>query len=456
MRSKLLTVILFLLVAAGNAHADNVDVYVESVMKLRRVPGVAVAVVKGGKVVKLKGYGVANLELGVPVTTKTAFEIGSVTKQMTAAAILLLAEDGKLGLDDKISKYLGGTPDSWKDVTIRQLVTHTSGVPSYTRLGDGFELFRHNTADEFIKLLASFPVDFRPGEKYSYSNSGYNLLGFIIEKASGKKYWAFMRERIFLPLGMTHTFDRDPVNIIPNRANGYELSENGEYEGRDANLTDLFSAGTIVSTIEDLVKWDAAWRGDKLLKKSSKLEAWKSFTLNDGGVSEYGFGWNVGKFRGRTRVGHSGSTAGFNSNIQRFIDDDVSVIILTNFGSSGFADTLAFGIAKLYVPSIRLRNMTSLAADTRAESVRNALVAKLKSAAADADSKDASLGVVRIPNQSAEAKRILSYGDIATFELVEKRGEQSFYRATTQTRTFLWRVTFDGKKPKAFSLTEEE
>ena len=234
---------LILVLFAVTANADTVDDIVRSRMKERNIPGAAIAIVKNGKVIKQKGYGLASIEFNAPVTADTVFEIGSVSKQMTAAGIMLLVQDGKVYLDERISKYLPGTPDAWKDVTVRHLLTHTSGIKSYTSL-TGFELSRRVKIDGFIKQLSSYPLEFTPGEKNIYSNSGYNLLAYIIETQSGKPYMEFMRERVFLPLGMTRTGDRDPRNVIPLRANGYEWQDD-RLTGREGSLTDLMGAGSI-------------------------------------------------------------------------------------------------------------------------------------------------------------------------------------------------------------------
>ena len=201
-----------LVVFATSVHADAVDDYVRSQLLERHLPGVAVAVIKDGHIVKLKGFGLASVEFNAAVTPQTVFEIGSVSKQMTAAGIMLLVEDGNIDLDEKISAYLPKTPDAWKNVTVRHLLTHTSGVKSYSSL-DGFELWRHLSTDDFIKQLSPYPLEFTPGEKNIYSNSGFTLLGHIIEARSGKPYMEFMRERIFRPLGMTKTGDRDPNSL---------------------------------------------------------------------------------------------------------------------------------------------------------------------------------------------------------------------------------------------------
>ena len=337
------------------ALADTVDDYVKAQMAERHVPGVAVAVIKSGKVVKMKGYGVASLEFNVPVTPQTTFEIGSVSKQMTAAALMLLVEEGKIGLDDPISKYLKNTPDTWKTVTIRHLLTHSSGVKSYTSL-DGFELIKRMKVEDFIKQLAPQPLEFAPGEKNIYSNSGFSLLAYVIENVSGKQYMDFMRERIFTPLGMRSCGDRDPQFIIPNRATGYEW-RNDRYTGRDWDLTDLKGAGTIVCTIEDMVKWDEALDGGKFLAPESRKAIWTQFTFNNGQLSPYGFGWRISDVRGHKLIGHTGQTAGFAAANYRFVDDRIDVVVLTNQGDSGGGGDIALGVAKLYIPAISITRM---------------------------------------------------------------------------------------------------
>lgn len=445
-----------------SARADEVDRFVRAVMQERRVPGAAVAVVKNGKTIKKQGYGVASVEFNVPVTTETVFEIGSITKQMTGAGILLLVEEGKVNLDEKISVYLPNTPESWKNVTVRNLLTHTSGIRSYTAIGVGFELTKRMKRDEFIKALANYPLDFEPGSRYSYNNSGYNLLGFIIEAVSGKSYWDFMRERIFLPLGMTHTFDRDPKYVIKNRAVGYEL-ENGQFIGRDYDLTDIFAAGAIVSTVEDLLKWDAAWRNDALLKKESKAEAWKPFVLTDGKSNPYGLGWSVADFRGHKLVSHSGSTAGFNAQILRFTDDDLSVIVLTNLGDAGFAGTIARGIAKIYIPAISLKAMKSLD-DTNPELTEkfvNALRERLENKFNSEFLTENLIRSLSTNRAKANNQRIASFGAVKNFTLVGADANENSkiyrYKAETAKRLFLWRlaVNTDGKLTE-MTLEDEE
>jgi D-alanyl-D-alanine carboxypeptidase len=329
------------------SRADQVDKLIKGEMEKHQIAGLSLMVIKNGTQAKTKGYGVANLEWNVPVAQDTVFEIGSVTKQFTAACILLLVEDGKLTVDDKISQHLKNTPAAWSNITVRHLLTHTSGIKSYTGL-DGYEFTRHLTQEEFIKKIGTHPLAFQPGDSWSYCNTGYNLLGFIIENVSGKKYWDFIHERIFQPLGMTSTGSRTPGVIVLHRAAGYELKDHKSIN-RDYDLTDVFSAGAIVSTVVDLAKWDAALNGEKLLKESSKQLWWTSTKLNDGKIKNYGFGWYLDPLDGHKNIAHGGATSGFSATIQRFPDDKLSIIILTNADENGLATSIAKKVAKLYL-----------------------------------------------------------------------------------------------------------
>ncbi|MGQ0541836.1 MAG: serine hydrolase domain-containing protein [Blastocatellia bacterium] len=438
------------------------DDLVRSRMKERNIPGAAIAVVKNGRIVKIKGYGLASVEFSAPVTNQTVFEIGSVSKQMTAAAIMLLVEDGKIFLDEKISKYLPTTPDTWKDITVRNLLTHTSGIKSYSSL-DGFELSRRLKVQDFIKQLSPHALEFTPGERNIYSNSGFNLLAYIIESVSEKKYMQFMREKIFLPLGMKNTGDRDPQFIIPLRAIGYEWSID-RLTGRDGNLTDLMGAGSIVSTITDMTKWEAALRGEKFLKKESKAELWKQFTFNNGQLSQYGLGWRISDIRGHKLIGHTGQTAGFGAAIFRYVDNDTTVIALTNLGESGMGSLLASSVAKMYVTSLSLRKM-------QASNVlpNSALLLKISAAIAQRmennlnpdNFSDALIRSLSTERAKSANKRISSFGPITKFVFVGEvlHEGRKIYRGIAETprRIFLWRFVFDNdEKILEMTLEEEE
>jgi D-alanyl-D-alanine carboxypeptidase len=333
---------------ARGLKADGVDDLVQNEMRRHPIPGLALEIIQHGQPTKIAGYGVANLEWHTAVTPETVFEIGSVTKQFTAAGILLLAQEGKLSVDDKLSRYMKDTPDSWTNITLRHLLTHTSGLRNYTGL-DGFELTRHLTQAQFVRRIGSEPLDFQPGAKWSYCNTGFNLLGYVIENVSGHGYWHFMQERIFGPLGMSSTTNRDPRNIIPSRASGYETDLAGHYVNRDYDLTDIFSAGAIVSTVGDLAKWNASLDAHTLLTAVTEQEMWTPVQLNNGTTHAYGFGWFLDPLQGWQNIGHSGSTSGFSASLQRFPKDGLAVIVLSNSDETGVATKVAKEIALLYL-----------------------------------------------------------------------------------------------------------
>lgn len=339
--SPLVTVLL----GSQIVRADQVDNYLKSQMQQHRIPGLILKIIRDSKTIKTAAYGLANLELNLPAKPETVFEIGSITKQFTAAGILLLAQEGKLSVDDKISTRLRETPEAWANVTIRHLLTHTSGIKNYTGLS-GYELRRHLTQQQFIQSIGKEPMEFQPGDSWKYCNTGFSLLGYIIENVSGKSYWDFMSERVFQPLGMTATTNRLPSVIIPNRAAGYEQT-NRVWINRDSDLTDVFSAGAIASTAGDLAKWNAALDGDRILNAASKEQMWTPAKLNDGKTVKYGFGWHLDTVEGHKNIGHSGTTSGFSASIQRFPDDRLAIIILTNTDEQ-IATALAKKIATFF------------------------------------------------------------------------------------------------------------
>jgi len=330
-------------------------------MHNRHIPGVSLAVVRDGQIIKARGYGFANVELNAPATKATVYEIGSNTKQFTATAIMMLVEQGKVRLDDGIRKYFPEAPEAWNPITIRHLLSHTSGiqnhvaVPGYLRVFKTNILFETTPArDELLQMFFKLPLEFRPGETWAYDNTGYYLLGIIIEKVSGESYWQFMDQHIFKPLGMTATRNTDPQPIVPNRASGYEWV-NDRFENRPVLAPFIaFSAGSILSTVEDMARWDAALYTEKLLKKSSLEQMWTPTVANEGVLApfNYGFGWFIDTYHGHRIVQHSGGTPGFSSTIYRFLDDRLTVIILTNH-SDRIVDELAIDISGIYAPSLR-------------------------------------------------------------------------------------------------------
>jgi CubicO group peptidase (beta-lactamase class C family) len=344
-RTHLLTVVVLLTVSIS-VRADKVDDYVRAEMEKQHVPGVSVAVIKDLKVIKARGYGLANIELNVAAKPETVYKIGSVSKQFIATGIMLLAQDGKIALDDPVSKYLEGTPETWKTITVRHLLTHTSGI---VREAPGFDPLKIQPDLDVIKTAYSLPLRFVPGEKYEYCNVGYFSLAQIIHKVSGKPWADFLNERIFAPLKMSSTRTTTMSDLVSNRASGY-LWQDGRFENASVYFA-LRPSGAFLSTILDLAKWDSALATGQILKQSALDQMWTPVKLNDGSTYAYGFGWSLDPLEGHKRVHHGGSLPGFRSEIARFVDDKVTVIVLTN-GDNANAGGFARGVANFYIKGL--------------------------------------------------------------------------------------------------------
>jgi len=338
------------------ARADRIDSLLETQLKKQEIPGLALAVVRDGKLTKAKGYGLADVELKVPVTKRSVFQWASITKQFTATAIMLLAQDGKLKLDDPISRYYAKAPAAWSNVTVRHLLTHTSGIKGYTELPNFFATVRKDYGpEEVVGLVTDLPLDFSPGEKWAYSNTGYFLLGLIIEKASGQSYGEFLVARLFRPLGMDTARVNHQFEIIPNRATGYANRSNRLWRSEFVSPTQPYSAGALVGTVLDLAGWDAALYTDKLLPRSVLEEMWTPVKLNNGETFPYGYGWQTGEIRGHPFVGHGGGIHGFTSFILRLVKDKLTVIVLANTGAN--PQGLATSVAGQYIEGLTLSTL---------------------------------------------------------------------------------------------------
>ncbi len=337
-------------VAELKSQTAKVDAFVRKKMTANHIPGLSLAIVRDGKIAHAKGYGMANLELSVPASENTAFAIYSITKTFTGVATMMLVEEGKISLEDPISKYLADLPEIWKPATVRQLLNHTSGIKDFAPiLFESGDMTRDYTPAEVLKLVTAFPLEFPSGESWDYTNTGFYLLGILIEKVSGKTYEQFLRERIFVPLEMRDTRLENLAELIPNRANGYTWQNNKFRNAVRISPTLSFSVAGLVSTVLDLAKYDAALYTEKLLKKSTLEQMWTSAKLNNGDTTENGLGFGLTPYQGHKRVGHSGGAAGFSTTITRLIDDKVTVIVLTNADQEGFLiSDIANEIAAFY------------------------------------------------------------------------------------------------------------
>lgn len=332
-------VCLILLVACSLAAQNSPSVasvtdYVSAEMQRQHIPGLSLLVVKDGNIVVAQGFGLANVELQVPVKPETVFQSGSVGKQFTATAVMMLVEEGKVGLDDPLTKYFPDGPERWKQVTVRELLSHTAGFGDYP---DDFDYSKDQTEDQELKMVEGIPLAFAPGTKWKYSNMGYLTLGVLIHRATGKFYGDFLQQRIFQPLGMQTTRIISEADIVPNRAAGYRLVKgqlkNQEWVAPTINTT---ADGSLYFSILDLAKWDAALYTEKLLKRSSLELMWTAVKLNNGQPNKghYGFGWIIDDRHGHRCIHHDGAWQGFETAIDRYVDDHLTVVALANLKDS--------------------------------------------------------------------------------------------------------------------------
>ena len=308
--------------------------YVKTEMDRQHIPGLALLVTRDGKIVRAEGFGLANFELQVPVKPETIFQSGSMGKQFTATAVMMLVEEGKIGLDDPLTKYFPEAPPNWKNVTIRELLSHTGGFGDYPK---NFNFRKDWTEPQLTKLVESIPLAYPPGTKWEYSNLGYLTLGILIHRVTGEFYGDFLQKRIFQPLGMQTTRIISEADIIPNRAAGYRLVK-GELKNQEwvAPAMNTTADGSLYFSIVDLSKWDSALYEGKLLKPSSFDLMWTPVKLKNGQPNKagYGFGWFIEQRNGHRCIHHDGSWQGFETAVDRYVDDHLSVIALTNLAGA--------------------------------------------------------------------------------------------------------------------------
>lgn len=310
--------------------AAKVDEYMNGKVKAGQFSG-SILVAQNGKVLVSKGYGMADLELDVPNTPQTKFRIGSLTKQFTATAIMILQDRGKLSVQDSICKYVPQCSSAWQPVTIHQVLTHTSGIPDVSRFPEFETLALSPTsAESIIERFKNKPLESKPGEKFSYNNGGYVLLGYIVERASGKSYEAFLRENIFEPLKMTNSGVDRNSSILNKRASGYTRQDNVLVNAPFIYISNLQGGGSLYSTVADMFLWNQAFNSEKLISKKSLEAIFSPHTATPFDAS-YGYGWFIYKDKSnRKAVGHTGGINGFKSNITRYPDEKVFIIVLSN------------------------------------------------------------------------------------------------------------------------------
>lgn len=444
------------------AGADSTDDYLKVEMVRRHIPGMTVAVVRDGKVVKSQGYGAASLELSAPATDVTVYQVGSLTKQFTAAAIIWLAQDRKLNMDDKAAKYLDGLPDSWKGITIRQLLNQTSGIPNYREGLNMGALLKDYTAADLIKMASARPLLFTPGTQFGYSNTNYHLLGMIVEKVGGEPYGDFLHNRFFRPLGMTATRLDDPGAVVPNRARGClwdgAALQNGVFT---FSPTIAFGDDGVLSTVGDLVKWNAALDGDALLNSASKALLWAPPMLPGGAATEYAGGWMATRIGGHALFWHNGATmAGFTGAIFRLPDDHLTLVVLSNSldipglqtGKPMYALTL--GLAKLYLPDLAKADVSTADAEPPVTQMLRQVLADLSADKAEASHFTPDMNALLMPAVIAQTNRnlaplgVFKPDSLALMSRTSEDGLRKYrYRALYGETPIIWTVhlTQEGK-----------
>lgn len=336
-----------LLICLGTVHAaraqdpiPRMQQFIQSYVTNKTFMG-TVLVSKDGKLLINEGYGFAQVEWNTPNIPEGKFRLGSLTKQFTAAGILLLEEQGKLKVEDPVSKYVSDAPPAWEKITIFDLLTHTSGIPNFTNFPDyGPTESKDTTPQELVARFRDKPLEFPPATKFSYSNSGYILLGYILEKVSGQTYADFLQKNIFTPLGMYDTGVDSNTAILPKRVQGYVPSANGMQHAGYVSMTVPFSAGALYSTTGDLLKWEQGLFRGKVINPASLAKMTTPFKEG------YGFGLFIHDENGHKRIDHGGGIEGFNTSLAYYPDDKLVVVVLANLNGNA-ADALGASLGKL-------------------------------------------------------------------------------------------------------------
>lgn len=336
------------LTGATAQPADEVGQYVQAEMGRQKIPGLALLVARNGKPIRVEGFGMANVELSVPVTPDTLFQSGSVGKQFTASAVMMLVEAGKLGLEDPLAKFFPQCPAWWKQVTVRELLSHTAGFTDYPK---DFDLRKDYTEDQLLKIVEAIPPAYPPGTSWAYSNMGYLTLGILIHRVTGEFYGDFLRQRIFKPLDMSTTRIISEADIIPHRSSGYRLVK-GQLKNQEwvAPMVNTTADGSLYFSVIDLAKWDAALYSERVLKTSTLQQMWTITPLRNGtpNSGHYGLGWFVESRGGHRVIEHEGQWQGFETQISRYVDDRLTVVVLTNLGSA-VPQRIADRVAAIYL-----------------------------------------------------------------------------------------------------------
>jgi CubicO group peptidase (beta-lactamase class C family) len=365
MRSLFLmwTVVSSVACSAATVRGDEVDDYAKAAIETHHIPGLAIAVIKDGKLLFERQYGSANLETNTPVTQDSVFRFQSISKQFTVAATMRLVEEGQIGLEDDVSKYFDNLPRAWQKITVRHLLSATSGIPDYLNDVPASEGLANKPLSELLQAVGAKPLRFSPGEDWSYSNTGFWMLAAIVTKQTGKPYQEYLRGQFLSPLGLSATRKGSYNSVVRNRVSGYEWTS-GEWRNFADEDHPGEGDGELMGTLADLVRWDAAVTGGRVVKTETLRLIQSEAKLNSGDRAEvkvpgfqpktsYGLGRFIGDYRGHRLVWTPGAGSGFSTSLMRFPDDNVTVIVLCNLNRFLLADELARGIGEFVIPGLK-------------------------------------------------------------------------------------------------------
>lgn len=462
MKAPILVAAVLMLVAAvsrAQTSGDAIDLYLQGEMQRQHIPGIALGVIRDGKPVRLQGYGRATLEHDVAVTPDTVFQIGSIGKQFTAVAVMLLVNEGKLKLDDPLQTYLPEVPDSWHAVTLRRMLNHQAGIAQFTTPQHQLLDLTHDYTDaELIRLAASQPLEFEPGTDVSYSDTAYVLLGFVINRVAGQFYGDFLHARVFGPLGMTATRVISDADLVPHRASGYELRDDGTLRNQVpvSPALNRTADGSLYSTVNDLVRWDHALDGDTILPRAQLERMWQidNHTNGQRPLYHFGYGWEHNHLKDQHLVEYDGNWQGFQALVSRYEEAHVTVILLTNL-SLCRTERMGHAVAGLLDPALA---PYPLKIEDRSPSMTQAfsnfLEAQRKSPARMAGafaSVDVSLPTLH--------RTLVEAGPVLELSVADDRrvgaGRERVYRVEQADMVDFYRVSYRGATPRAITLLRE-
>ena len=431
------------------AQSERISAYAKQQMQTEHIPGLSIAVVHNGKTAFSQGFGLANVELRVPATSETAYLLLSVAKQFTATAVMLLIQDGKFTLETPVAQLLSDAPTAWKDITIRHLLTHTSGIPDYTNMPNWFATVRmERSPEELLKPVREQSLLFAPGERFRYSNSNYYLLGLVLEKISGKTWATFLQERIFTPLHMTATHANDLSAIVANRASGYHWQENALHNAPFVSPSQMWAAGAVVSTVTDLAIWEDALTSNKLLPPSVIEQMSTPAKLTNGTDAAYGFGNELGQDHGHRFTGHQGGGLAFNATLLRFPKDALTVIVLANLTQAPSRE-IARKVASFYLPDLSDQDKKPIADSNPAltQKCKTVLSDLMDGKAQEADFTPAARQEMLPKLKRIAPSYLKPLGILKSFTLVEEHLDKDMrrriYRAAYSNATLTWTFTMD-------------